>query len=61
MVWVKHFDLELTNGVPSSAKRLETRLLVRNAAGVYGVTYRWGNSVSNAALVPDAGMDEVRL
>ena len=57
-VWVKHFDLELTNGVPSSAKRLETRLLVKNAAGVYGVTYRWGSSVSNATLVPDAGMDE---
>ncbi len=57
-VWVKHFDLELTNGVPSSAKRLETRLLVKNDAGVYGVTYRWGNSVSNAALVADAGMDE---
>lgn len=57
-VWVKHFDLELTNGVPSSTKRLETRLLVKNAGGVYGVTYRWGNSVSNATLVPDAGMDE---
>jgi len=57
-VWVKHFDLELTNGVPASAKRLETRLLVKNAGGVYGVTYRWGNSVSNAALVSDAGMDE---
>jgi glucose/arabinose dehydrogenase/mono/diheme cytochrome c family protein len=57
-VWVKHFDLELTNGVPSSAKRLETRLLVKNAAGVYGVTYRWGSSISNATLVPDAGMDE---
>ena len=23
-VWIKHFDLELTNGVPSSARRLET-------------------------------------
>ena len=57
-VWVKHFDLELTNGVPSSAKRLETRLLVKNSGGLYGVTYRWGNSVSNATLVPDAGMDE---
>jgi uncharacterized repeat protein (TIGR03806 family) len=57
-VWVKHFDLELTNGVPSSAKRLETRLLVKNAAGVYGVTYRWGNSLTNATLVPEAGMDE---
>ena len=57
-VWVKHFDLELTNGVPESAKRLETRLLVRTSAGLYGATYRWGDSLTNAVLVPDAGMDE---
>ncbi len=58
VVWVKHFDLELTNGVPSSARRLETRLLVKNNNGVYGVTYRWGNSLTNATLVPEEGMDE---
>jgi len=57
-VWIKHFDLELTNGVPASAKRLETRLLVKNSAGVYGVTYRWGNSLSNATLVQEEGLDE---
>lgn len=57
-VWIKHFDLELTNGVPSSAKRLETRLLVKNSDGVYGVTYRWGNSLTNATLVPEEGLDE---
>jgi uncharacterized repeat protein (TIGR03806 family) len=57
-VWIKHFDLELTNGVPSSAKRLETRFIVKNSNGVYGVTYRWGNSLTNATLVPEEGMDE---
>jgi glucose/arabinose dehydrogenase len=58
-VWIKHFELELTNGVPSSRKRLETRLLVRdNANGVYGVTYRWGNSLLDATLVPEEGLDE---
>jgi uncharacterized repeat protein (TIGR03806 family) len=57
-VWIKHFDLELTNGVPASAKRLETRLLVKNSDGVYGVTYRWGSSTTNAALVSEEGMDE---
>ena len=61
-VWVKHFDLELTNGVPASRKRLETRLLVRHAGGdgtdVYGLTYRWGDSLTNAALIPDGGEDE---
>jgi len=31
---------------------------VRNAEGVYGVTYRWGESMINAALVPEEGMNE---
>jgi glucose/arabinose dehydrogenase len=56
-VWIKHFDLELTNGAPESAKRLETRFIVRNEEGVYGVTYRW-DSPSNATLVPDEGLNE---
>jgi uncharacterized repeat protein (TIGR03806 family) len=57
MAWVKHFDLELTNGVPESSRRLETRILVRNSNGIYGVTYRW-DSLTNATLVPDSGLDE---
>lgn len=61
-VWVKHFELELTNGVALSRKRLETRLLVRynSASGseVYGLTYRWGESQTDALLVPDEGLDE---
>ena len=57
-VWVKHFELQLTNGVPESAKRIETRFIVRNESGVYGVTYRWGNSLTNASLVPEEGLDE---
>ena len=58
-IWIKHFELELTNGVPVSRKRLETRFIVRSVnGGVYGVTYRWGNSLTNATLVPDEGLDE---
>jgi glucose/arabinose dehydrogenase/mono/diheme cytochrome c family protein len=59
-VWIKHFDLLLTNGDPASVRRLETRLLVKNASGSggYGVTYRWGTSMENATLVPEAGLDE---
>jgi uncharacterized repeat protein (TIGR03806 family) len=57
-VWIKHFELELTNGVPASRKRLETRFIVRNTNGVYGVTYRW-DSATNATLVPEAGLEEV--
>ncbi len=56
-VWIKHFELELTNGVPASRKRLETRFIINNTNGVYGVTYRW-DSTTNATLVPEAGLDE---
>lgn len=56
-VWVKHFDLELTNGVPASARRLETRFLVRNTNGIHGLTYRW-DSPTNATLVPEDGAVE---
>lgn len=54
-VWIKHF--ELTNALPVS-RRLETRLLVKNESGVYGVTYRWGESTNEATLVPPEGLDE---
>jgi uncharacterized repeat protein (TIGR03806 family) len=57
-VWVKHFDLELTNGVPSSRKRIETRFLVKTAGSVLGFTYRWGSSTTDATLVAEGGMDE---
>ena len=58
-VWIQHFELELTNGVPESRRRLETRFLVRDSAqGVYGVTYRWDDTQNNATLVPEAGMEE---
>jgi hypothetical protein len=60
-VWIKHFDLLLTNGVTSSVRRLETRILVKNSDitdGGYGVTYRWGTSFTNANLVGEGGLDE---
>jgi len=57
-VWIKHFNLQLTNGDPTSIIRLETRLLVKNSNGIYGVTYRWGGSKTNATLVDANGMDE---
>jgi len=48
---VKHFELELTEGVASSARRLETRLLVRTTAGWEGFTYRWLTDESDARLL----------
>lgn len=54
-VWVKHFDMETTRGNPAITKRLETRVLVRNAEGAYGVSYRWNAAGTEATLANDAG------
>lgn len=56
-VWIKHFDLELEKGNPASRRRMETRVLVKNSSnnGIYGATYRWGDSLEDAMLVPDDG------
>ncbi len=56
-IWVKHFDMEMERGNPATKRRIETRLIVRNAAGVYGVSYQWNTNQTDAALVPDAGAD----
>ncbi len=56
-VFIKHFEMEMTNGEPASVRRLETRFIVRNTNGVYGATYRWTDATT-ATLVPEEGMDE---
>ena len=57
-IWVKHFDLETERGNPASPKkRIETRLLVKNDSGVYGVSYRWNDAGTDATLVEDGGDD----
>jgi len=56
-IWVKHFDLELTRGDPSVLRRMETRLLVKNADGAYGVSYRWNDEGTEAYLMEDAGQE----
>ena len=55
MIWVKHFDLETERGNPATSERVETRVLVKNATGSYGVSYRWNAGQTEATLVPDAG------
>ena len=57
-VWIKHFDIETTRGVPATARRVETRFLVKTATGVYGLSYRWNAAQTNATLVPDEGADQ---
>jgi uncharacterized repeat protein (TIGR03806 family) len=54
-IWVKHFDLETERGNPATAQRIETRLLVKSAAGSYGVSYRWNAAQTEATLVADGG------
>jgi hypothetical protein len=57
-IWIKHFDLELTRGDPVSARRIETRFLVRTIGGTYGLTYRWNDAQTDATLVPDEGAEQ---
>ncbi len=57
MVWVKHFDLELSRGNPATKKRIETRVLVKTDTGSYGVSYRWNEAQTEATLVEDAGAE----
>lgn len=48
---VKHFELETS---PGSFRRLETRLLVRQAGGWTGSTYRWNAAGTDADLLSAA-------
>ena len=56
MLWVKHFDLELTRNNPATKKRIETRVLVKTDTSLYGVSYRWNDAQTEATLVPDEGV-----
>ncbi len=55
MMWIKHFDLELTRGDTNTKKRIETRVLVKTTNGCYGVSYKWNDAGTEAFLVADAG------
>lgn len=59
MVWIKHFDMEMTAGNPASRRRLETRVMIRGANDIHGLTYRWNAEQTDAALVPLNGSDEL--
>ncbi len=50
-VAVKHFELPLDDAVPSSRLRLETRVMVHEARGWAGYTYRWNDAQTDAELL----------
>ncbi|MFZ5601616.1 MAG: PQQ-dependent sugar dehydrogenase [Pseudomonadota bacterium] len=49
-VLVKHFGMEMTAGDPTTTRRLETRVLVRQTGSWVGVTYRWNAQETDATL-----------
>jgi uncharacterized repeat protein (TIGR03806 family) len=61
-VFMKHFDFVTDERTPTVRRRLETRLLVRAAAGgVYGVTYRWNTAQTNADVVTTAQTENITI
>ena len=50
-VIVQHFEIELIEGDPASARRLETRVLVNETGGWTGFTYRWNAMETDAVLL----------
>jgi uncharacterized repeat protein (TIGR03806 family) len=61
-VFVKNFDLELDAAKPAVKRRLETRLLVRDAdGGVYGVVYKWRADGSDADLLAGSESESIAM
>ena len=59
-VFVKHFELPVDERNPQVRRRLETRLLVRDATGsAYGVTYKWRADNSDADLLTESVTEQV--
>ncbi len=57
-VMIKHFELPLDEGDPSSVARLETRFMVMGPTGqAYGLTYRWNEAGTDAFLI---AQEEIR-
>ena len=60
-VLVKHFELPIDDNNPATHKRLETRLLVKTATDVYGLSYKWRADQSDADLVDGALTENVPI
>jgi uncharacterized repeat protein (TIGR03806 family) len=61
-VFVKTFELPTDESNPSIKRRLETRLLVRDAdGGVYGVVYKWRADGSDADLLMTGQTENIAI
>lgn len=61
-IFVKTFELPLDERQPQKLRRLETRVLVRDARGdVFGVVYKWRADGSDADLLQGARTETLRI
>jgi glucose/arabinose dehydrogenase/mono/diheme cytochrome c family protein len=61
-VFVKHFDLPVTNQLGPSSIKVETRLIaVDQNAQSYGVTYKWRSDQSDADIVLNAHEESISV
>jgi len=61
-IFVKHFELPIDDTDPSAIKRLETRVLVRDAVnGVYGFTYKWNEDQTDAELLDNELLETINI
>jgi uncharacterized repeat protein (TIGR03806 family) len=61
-VFVKHFELPVDDRNPAIRRRLETRIIVRDAGNeVYGATYKWRADNSDADLLPGSLSETITI
>ena len=54
-VFVQHLEVQMQLADPTSARRIETRVLVKTGEGCYGLSYRWNDAQTDATLVAPNG------
>ena len=60
-VLVKHFAMDMIVGDPDSERRLETRVLINQRQGWFGVTYRWNAQQTDAELLTAAATETLTI